>query len=320
MSENLFLSLEEVATLFGFNASAVYRLARRGVLPGFKMGGRWRFNRGMLEEWVADRVSVERMKAKELASHRDGKRKLEELSALKDTFVATVSHELRTPLSIAHEGVNLLLEEIPGTVNEQQKRILLATHNSMSRLTRLIFDLLDVSNLERGTLVLHKSWMNLKDLIKEVELLFVPKAQEKGLLFKISFPRKGLELYADRDRILQALSNVVENALKFTQRGAIELSTREKEGVVECAITDTGPGIAREDLPKVFGKFEQFNRTPGSGSKGTGLGLAIAERLIELHGGAIQVKSALGQGTTFILTLPKGVSKKESANGSEVRG
>ena len=107
---------------------------------------------------------------------------------------------------------------------------------------------------------------------------------------------------------MQVLFNLIENALKFTQTGTIELSTREKEGVVECAISDTGPGIAQEDLPRVFGKFEQFSRTPGCGSKGTGLGLAIAQRLIELHGGKIDVQSALGKGTTITFILPKGAS------------
>jgi GGDEF domain-containing protein len=122
---------------------------------------------------------------------------------------------------------------------------------------------------------------------------------------KYSFPREKIELYVDKDRMIQVFMNLLSNSVKFTPAGHIEISVIDRETVVECSVSDTGIGISDEDLPRIFSKFEQFGREFESAEKGTGLGLAISKGTIELHGGKIWAESNLGQGTKISFTLPK---------------
>ncbi len=229
---------------------------------------------------------------------------LEKLDQLKSDFISAVSHELRTPLSIVKEGISLVLEGIPGDINEKQKKLLTVAKGNIDRLARIINELLDISKIEAGKTELKKGSVNLKSLIKQVVLSFEPKAEAKGIELKTNFPEKEMNVYADADKIIQVFTNLLANALKFTEKGYIEISAAEKKNEVECTITDTGIGMSKSDLPKVFDKFQQFGRATGGGEKGTGLGLSIARGIIELHNGNIWVESKLGKGTKFTFTLP----------------
>jgi signal transduction histidine kinase len=232
-------------------------------------------------------------------------KKLQELDKLKSDFISIVSHELRTPLSITKEGISLVLDEIPGKINAKQKKVLVSAKNSIDRLARIINSLLDVSKIEAGKVELKRDIVEIAALIRQVASSFVPKAKEKGIEVKTSFSGKRIDLYVDVDRMTQVFTNLAGNALKFTEHGYIEISAREKDYEVECVVTDTGRGISKEDLPKVFSKFQQFGRINGPGEKGTGLGLSIAKGIIEMHKGRIWVESELGKGTKFIFVLPK---------------
>jgi len=127
----------------------------------------------------------------------------------------------------------------------------------------------------------------------------------KWLELKLDIPKKDIEIYADGDKITQVFVNLVGNALKFTEKGHIEISVRDRKGEIECSVADTGAGIGKGDLPRVFDKFRQFGRQDGPGDRGTGLGLSISKGIIEMHQGSIWVESERGKGTKFTFTLPK---------------
>jgi len=226
------------------------------------------------------------------------------LDKLKDDFINTVSHELRTPLSITKEAISLILEKVQGEINDQQTEILTIAKNNIDRLARIINGLLDVSKIEAGKIELRKEDINLQSLVGEVALSFEGKAREKGLDLRLSLPEATILAYADEDKLAQVFTNLVDNAVKFTAAGTIEIRVEEKDGSIDCRVRDTGIGIAPEDLPKIFDRFTQFGRKDGPGEKGTGLGLSIVKGLVEVHGGEIRVESEVGKGTEVSFALP----------------
>lgn len=227
-----------------------------------------------------------------------------QIEQMKDDFVGTVSHELRTPLSITREGISQLLDGLQGPVTDRQAKILGMARDQMDRLARIINALLDISKLEAGHVELQWARVDVVALLRQVAAGFEPRAAEQGLALKVSAPDGPLEVYGDMDKLIQVVTNLVGNAMKFTPKGAITLSAAPAGRWVECAVSDTGIGIAPENLSKVFNRFQQFGRVAAGKELGTGLGLAIAKALVELHRGAIRVESRVGQGTTFSFTLP----------------
>jgi signal transduction histidine kinase len=251
---------------------------------------------------VTVRDVTERKQAEELRLEVE---KHVRLDKLKDDFINTVSHELRTPLSITKEAISLILERATGDINAEQTEILGIARNNVERLARIINGLLDVSRIEAGKVELRKQDIDLEALVHEIVLGFESKAREKGLELRLSLPEKGLRVYADGDKLNQIFTNLIDNAVKFTAQGEIEVSAAESDREIVCRVRDTGIGITAEDLPKIFDKFTQFGRKDGPGEKGTGLGLSIVKGLVEVHGGEIRVESELGQGTSLTFTLPK---------------
>lgn len=233
---------------------------------------------------------------------------LKKLDQLKSDFVSTVSHELRTPMTIVKESISQVLDGVLGQIKEDQKRVLSIALSHIDRLRRLVNDLLDISKLEAGKVVLNHEVVNLKDLISEIEGSFQYKTKHKGLELKSEFLGENFEAFIDRDKITQIYTNLIGNSIKFTTEGEILLIVKEEEGILECSVKDSGKGIAEEDLPLVFEKFRQFSREAGPGEKGTGLGLAISKALVELHHGKIWVESSLGKGTRVTFTLPKQIN------------
>ena len=224
---------------------------------------------------------------------------------LKDEFISTVSHELRTPLSITKEGISLVLDGVSGEVNKKQKQILATAKRNIDRLAGIINELLDISKIESGRMTFERRMVDITDLIKQVIASFKPKAKGKGLQLKADLAKDEINVYADPDKIIQVLTNLVANAIRFTEKGYIEISAVEKKDFVECAVADTGVGILKDDLPRTFDRFRQFGRTAGAGEKGTGLGLSIAKGIVEMHNGKIWVASEPDKGSRFTFTLPK---------------
>ena len=229
---------------------------------------------------------------------------------LKDEFVGTVSHELRTPLSITKEGISLVLDMIPGPINEQQARILTVSKNNIDRLARIINSLLDISKIESGKMDVRHETFEILSVIRQVASSFELKIREKKLALRIDFPKDSIIIHGDSDAIAQLLTNLIGNSYKFTTKGFIDVSARDRGDNVEVSIADTGIGIAKENMTKLFEKFQQFGRVEGPGEKGTGLGLSIAKGIVNAHKGKIWAESELGKGTKITFVLPKKAERR----------
>ena len=237
--------------------------------------------------------------------------RLKEIERMKSEFISTVSHELRTPLATIKEAISQVLEGLLGETTEAQREFLTICLEDIERLTRIINGLLDISKIEANRLRIRKENIDIVKLVKGVVNSFTPRFKEKGLEAKTEFSHEYLEVYCDRDKIIQVFTNLIGNAIKFTEKGYIKIRVEKKDGYVECMVEDTGKGIAEENLPRVFDKFMQFGREYGPGEKGTGLGLAITKGIVELHRGRIWVESKLGKGTKFFFTLPEYRAEEE---------
>ena len=223
---------------------------------------------------------------------------------VKDEFLSIVSHELRTPLEITREGISQVIDGLHGQISEAQNKPLATALKNCDRLGHLIENLLDLSRLEAGKIVPRQEIFDIVKLALETTTTLKARIDTKGLSLKGDFPTEPLYILADKNEISEVLSNFVTNAVKFTSKGSITVSVEKKEEKVECAVADTGIGLSKDDMPKLFRKFQQFARVPGAGEKGVGLGLSIAKRLVELNGGQIWAESELGKGSTFRFTLP----------------
>ncbi len=236
---------------------------------------------------------------------REANSKLKKIDQLKSDFINTVSHELRTPIAVMREGVSLCVDGVGGRVTKTQKELLGNTLENIDRLERLVTDLLDISKIEVGKVKLRKTSVDLCKIVNKIQSEYETQAKKKEMKIDVDLPRYPLMVFADEDKISQIFSNLMSNAIRYTQRGKVILGLKEKKGEVECYVSDTGVGIAPKNIPKLFSKFEQIGRIDGPGYRGTGLGLAIVKGLVEKHGGKIWVQSELGKGSTFSFTVEK---------------
>jgi PAS domain S-box-containing protein len=244
----------------------------------------------------------------DITERKKVERELKKIDEMKTDFISIVSHELRTPLSISKEGLSLVLDRVAGEINEKQSVILSAAKNNMDRLARIIDILLDISKIEAGKMKLKKEMVDVVEIVNQVVAGFKLRAKDKNIALRTEFSANSIKLFADHDKLHQIFTNLVNNALKFTEKGYILLAAHELDGKVECKVADSGIGISPKNLSRVFVKFEQFTRNAGPGERGAGLGLSIVKRLVEMHHGRISVASELGKGTTFTFVLPKSKS------------
>lgn len=236
-----------------------------------------------------------------------GKR-LQELDDMKSEFLAHVSHELRTPLASVQEGTQLLLDEIPGPLSQEQRETLRIMAESSRRLIHLISTLLDLSKMEAGMMEYQIVPTDLKRVaegsVNKVRLL----ADAKRVQILTDVPRDRVLVQADAARIEQVLDNLLSNAIKFSPEGAVvklHMEPDQKAGSLLVSVSDTGPGISREDLPHIFERFYQGRRQGGDVLAGSGLGLALAKKVVEAHRGRIWIESEVGKGTTVRFVLPR---------------
>lgn len=245
------------------------------------------------------RIDARRERAEEAL--RVANQRLRELSALRDQLLANVSHELRTPLTTIKEGVSLILDEVLGPVAEKEKEFLKMIDANIDRLTGLIMNLLDLSRIETGKLILVRRRLALRGLMEKVLANFRSLPEQR--ILKTDF-RPVPDVFADPDRIFEVLVNLVSNAVKFTkEKGHITVLVQPQDGSVAVSVQDDGVGIKEEDLPKLFHEFSQADSAEGP-IRGAGLGLVLCKEIVELHRGKITVASERGQGSTFTLTLP----------------
>ena len=244
----------------------------------------------------------------------EANKELARLSQVKSDFVSMVSHELRTPLTPIRESMSLMYDGITGEVSEKQRHFLEIGLRNIDRLTRLINDLLDISRIEAGRLDLVIEPFDIAETAKNTAATFAPLAEKKGLILDAGECVASALVYGDKDKSAEVFSNLVGNAVKFTEKGSITICVKVKPGFVECSVADTGKGISPENLDHLFHKFEQFNRSAADGEKGTGLGLSISKGIVEAQGGRIWAQSILDSGSVFFFTIPlynKEEDKKE---------
>lgn len=232
--------------------------------------------------------------------------KEKEIDRMKTEFISTVSHELRTPLTTMKEFASIILDGIPGALNKNQKEYVEIIKNNIDRLSRMINDLLDISKIEAGRIILKKGLLDITELLKGVIFTLKPEADKKHIEIKTLYNIEKSGVYADNDRMIQIFTNLIGNSVKFTpENGTITVEIKENGTDVQCSVADTGVGISSENMEKLFRRFQQFVRRDGSGPKGTGLGLAITRELVEMHGGKIWAESEQGKGSKFYFTIPK---------------
>jgi GAF domain-containing protein len=234
----------------------------------------------------------------------DKGRELELASRHKSQFLANMSHELRTPLNAILGYTELILDNIYGEAPEKMRAVLERVQTNGKHLLGLINDVLDLSKIEAGQLTLSLNDYSLAELVQGVYVAVEPLASRKNLALTTKV-EKGLPAgRGDERRLAQVLLNLVGNAIKFTDKGEVAIEASAANGAFNVAVRDSGPGIAADDQVKIFEEFQQVDNTSTRQKGGTGLGLAISKRIVELHGGRIQVDSELGKGSTFTIRLP----------------
>ncbi|MDD5730894.1 MAG: ATP-binding protein, partial [Candidatus Omnitrophica bacterium] len=229
-----------------------------------------------------------------------------EIDQMKNEFVSLVSHELRTPMAAIKGSTDNILDGITGELNPVQKESLLIIKRNIDRLNRLISDLLDISRIEAGKILLNKKSIDIAALINEAAGLFQESAKEKNLTLSVSFANGLPWIEADPDKITQVITNLLGNALKFTPAGGkITVNASKNTDCVTIEVKDSGLGVPQDELTKIFDKFYQVKSQDGQvKAKGTGLGLPISKGIVEKHGGKIWAESELGRGSKFSFTLP----------------
>lgn len=254
-----------------------------------------------LEDLVKNRTSELEEKTLEL---EQANRRLKEADRLKSIFLASMSHELRTPLNSIIGFTGIILQGMSGEINEEQRKQLTMVKNSSNHLLSLINDLLDISKIESGKVELSLEEFGFNEVVEEVVDAFSPKISEKGLEFSMDIP-EGIQLFSDRRRVKQVFMNLVSNAIKFTDQGSVKISGGIlKDKILEVRVTDTGIGIKKEDLNKLFKPFQQIDASLTKRYEGTGLGLHLTKKLVALLGGNISAKSEYSKGSEFTFTLP----------------
>ncbi len=235
---------------------------------------------------------------------------LEAASRHKSQFLANMSHELRTPLNAILGYTELILDRIYGEVPAKIRDVMERIDRSGRHLLGLINDVLDLSKIEAGQLVLSLNDYSLKEVVRAVHSAVESLAAEKRLALKVTVASDLPRGRGDERRLTQVLLNLVGNAIKFTEAGEVRIEARAAAERFVVSVSDTGPGIAPADQERIFEEFQQADASGTRKKGGTGLGLSIAKRIIELHGGRLAVESTPGRGSTFTFTVPVQVDRQ----------
>ena len=251
---------------------------------------------GIIEDITDEREAAEKLrKAMEAAQAADH---------IKSAFLATMSHELRTPLNSIIGFTGIMLQGLTGPLNPEQQKQMTMVQKSSRHLLSLINDVLDISKIEAGQLVLDCTSFDLRSSIEKMAELITPQADQKGIDLLVDLPATPVTITADQRRLEQVILNLLNNGIKFTDKGHVGLACRIENGHLLLVFSDTGIGMQQEELRDIFQPFRQIDTGLARKREGTGLGLSICKKIIDMMDGSIVVQSSWGQGSTFTVRLP----------------
>jgi PAS domain S-box-containing protein len=228
----------------------------------------------------------------------------ESADRFKSAFLANMSNEIRTPLNSIIGFSGVLLKGFPGPLNEEQKKQIGFILSSGKHLLSLINDILDLSKIEAGQMQINYEIFDIYELLDEIVMLQRPAALDKGLVLNLDCQFHSFQLKSDRQRLKQVIINLVNNAIKFTDQGTVNITCRKMDDYILMSVRDTGIGISKEEIKKLFHPFVQIENNSIKKNEGTGLGLSICKKLVELLKGGISVESEIGKGSEFKIELP----------------
>ncbi len=229
-----------------------------------------------------------------------------EKKLMEENFITMVSHQLRSPLSTIAQYFEVILGGMAGKVEPKQKEMLSKAKNRLESLMELINDWLDLAQMNKGQIVENLRPLSLKKVLEDIVEFIKPSARKENISLEF-IPYSGHDcVQGDEEKLKQVFSNLVTNAILYNKpNGSIKISVKEKEDFIAVDVEDSGIGIPEEHLPFIFDQFYRIKKSEGKKTKGTGLGLSIAKKIVEVHGGTIEVTSELGKGSTFTVFLPK---------------
>ncbi len=231
-------------------------------------------------------------------------KELSETMEIKSQFISTVSHELRTPLTSMKEAITIVSDEVAGKINKDQSHFLDIAKRNIDRLSRLINDVLDFQKLSANKMKFNMQQNDITAVVNDACHTMTPHAKKKKVELSVKLDDNLPKARFDSDKIIHVLTNLISNAIKFTpEKGRISVSIQHQGEDLVIRVSDTGLGIPKEALPKIFDQFYQVHR-PAQQIKGTGLGLSIVKKIVDIHNGRIEVESEVSKGTTFTVFLP----------------
>lgn len=242
--------------------------------------------------------------ARDISERKKVENALREIIEMKTNFTSTVSHELRTPLAAIKEGIGIVLDGTSGAISEDQKEFLDIAKRNVDRLTRIINDILDFQKLESGKMAFNMQANDINEVVSEAGKTMRAVIEQKGLVLALELDEKLPKIQFDRDKIIQVLTNLINNAVKFTEKGNIKIRTAREENIIKVSVKDTGVGIKETDIPLLFERFKQLDSGMTRKTGGTGLGLSICKDIVDKHNGKVWVESKAGEGSTFSFGLP----------------
>lgn len=248
-----------------------------------------------IAEFAAIAIEVIRLEEQVAKSSKDNRE-----------LMSNVTHDLKTPLATIKEAILLVLEGVSGQINEKQKKYLDISVENVERMIRMINNILLSDKIIQDRPGIRRNLFNVTDTANSIIDSLGMIAKKKGILLEGSIPEKKIEIWGDPDKLNEVISNLVENAIKYNRpEGRVDVSLDEDEESVKISVRDTGKGIPKEDIGRIFERYYRADGAEKSGVSGTGLGLSIVKDIVNMHKGNISVESESNKGTKFTVTLPK---------------